>query len=270
MEKGRILFTDLDGTLLSDDNQISKKNHGAIEDTLKKGSFVAAATGRPLESAKAVAKKLGLIGRGCYLIAFNGSILYDCFEEKILYEQTIPIAIVKKMLNEAEKAGIYMQTYDKTAILAKAHTKELDYYAKRTGMAYRIQPDLAESLREEPYKALLIDLESRKKLEDFQTRNNAWTKEKLNSFFSCKEYLEYCPVGVDKGAAVLQLCRILGISPEQAVAVGDESNDISMIKEAGIGVAVKNAVSAAKEAADYITQNDNNHDAVAEVIEKFM
>ena len=60
MEKGRILFTDLDGTLLSDDNQISKKNHGAIEDTLKKGSFVAAATGRPLESAKAVAKKLGL------------------------------------------------------------------------------------------------------------------------------------------------------------------------------------------------------------------
>ncbi len=75
---------------------------------------------------------------------------------------------------------------------------------------------------------------------------------------------------MDKGAAVLQLCRILGISPEQAVAVGDESNDISMIKEAGIGVAVKNAVSAAKEAADYITQNDNNHDAVAEVIEKFM
>ena len=56
MEKGRILFTDLDGTLLSDDNQISKKNHGAIEDTLKKGSFVAAATGRPLESAKAVVK----------------------------------------------------------------------------------------------------------------------------------------------------------------------------------------------------------------------
>ena len=269
MEKGRILFTDLDGTLLSDDNQISKKNHGAIEDTLKKGSFVAAATGRPLESAKAVAKKLGLIGRGCYLIAFNGSILYDCFEEKILYEQTIPIAIVKKMLNEAEKAGIYMQTYDKTAILAKAHTKELDYYAKRTGMAYRIQPDLAESLREEPYKALLIDLESRKKLEDFQTRNNAWTKEKLNSFFSCKEYLEYCPAGISKGAAVETLCRLLDIPVTASVAAGDERNDLAMLRAAGIGAAPRNAHPQAKEAADYLCEKDHNAGAVGEIIDRF-
>lgn len=270
MNRGRILFTDLDGTLLSDDGKISEQNRKAIEMTLAKRGYVAASTGRPLESGRAVAKELGLTEKGCYLIAFNGSVLYDCFEQKIVYEKTIPAADVKKLFKKAEEAGIYIQTYDKTDILAKEHTKELDYYAKRTGMDYKILPDLAEMLWEDPYKALLIHLESRKKLEDFQKENNAWTKEKLNSFFSCSEYLEYCPVGVDKGSAILRLCDILHIPAAQAVAVGDEWNDISMIKAAGTGAAVKNAVPAAKEAADYVTENDNNHDAVAEVIEKFM
>ena len=57
---------------------------------------------------------------------------------------------------------------------------------------------------------------------------------------------------------------------DATIAVGDEQNDISMIQEAHIGVAVKNAIPEAKAAADYVTENDNNHDAIAEVIEKFV
>ena len=82
--------------------------------------------------------------------------------------------------------------------------------------------------------------------------------------------MEYTPAGVSKGSAVRNLCQYLGIPLEHAVAVGDEWNDISMIQAAGIGAAVKNAVDAVKEAADYVTQRDHNLDAVAEVIDRFL
>ena len=68
----------------------------------------------------------------------------------------------------------------------------------------------------------------------------------------------------------MEFCKFFGIPIEQTIAVGDEWNDVSMIRAARVGVAVKNAVEAAKEAADYVTRQDHNQDAVAEVIEKFM
>ena len=117
---------------------------------------------------------------------------------------------------------------------------------------------------------LLICLESRAILEKFQKENFIWSEDKMNSFLSGSAYLEYCPLGVDKGTAILEFCKLFGISPEQTIAVGDEWNDISMIKAAHVGIAVENAVDAVKEAADYVTVRDHNHDAVAEVIEKFM
>ena len=172
--------------------------------------------------------------------------------------------------DEAKKAGIYVQTYDKADVLAECYTKELAYYTKRAQMTYRLLSDTANALTEEPYKVLLICPESRAILEKFQKENFIWSEDKMNSFLSGSAYLEYCPLGVDKGTAILEFCKLFGISPEQTIAVGDEWNDISMIKAAHVGIAVENAVDAVKEAADYVTVRDHNHDAVAEVIEKFM
>ena len=76
--------------------------------------------------------------------------------------------------------------------------------------------------------------------------------------------------GVNKGWAVEELCRRLGIPITDAVAAGDEANDISMLRAAGVGAAMCNGIPAAKEAADYVTQRDNNHDGIAEVIERFL
>lgn len=75
---------------------------------------------------------------------------------------------------------------------------------------------------------------------------------------------------MDKGVAIRYLCNFLDISTDNTIAVGDEQNDITMIQNANIGVVVANAVEEAKRVADYITEHDNNHDAIAEVIEKFI
>lgn len=270
MQQGKILFTDIDGTLLSDDMTVSAGNRKAVEKALEQGNYVVVATGRPVKSGKAIVERLGLTMPGCYMIAFNGSVLYDCHGDRVLYEETIPLPHIRRLFEEAQKAGLYIQTYDQTDILTERKTRELEYYSGRTGMSYRIIPHLKQELKREPHKALLIHLESRQKLEEFQKANECWTKDILDSFFSSNTYLEYCPAGVNKGSAILRLCSLLDIPIEHTIAVGDEWNDISMIQAAHIGVAVKNAVEAVKEAADYVTEWDNNHDAVAEVIEKFM
>ena len=270
MKDSRILFMDLDATLLCDDKTVSIKNRAAIQQALDGGNYVVVATGRPVESGRIVVKELGLTMPGCYMIAFNGSVLYDCSADRVLYEKTIPIQYVYQLFDKAHRAGLYIQTYNQTDVLTEKHSPELDYYISHSKMTYKLQRDVTMALESEPYKVLLVNLESRKILEEFQAANAAWAEGKLNSFFSCNQYLEYCPLGVSKGAAIEYLCRFLNIPIEHTIAVGDERNDVSMIQTAHIGVAVANAVEAAKKAADYVTVNDNNHDAIAEVIEKFI
>lgn len=270
MGDSKILFVDLDATLLSDDKTISTGNRQAIRRALDAGNYVVAATGRSVESGRIVVKELGLTMPGCYMIAFNGAVIYDCSADRILCDKTIPIQYVYQLFDKARRAGLYIQTYNKTDVLTERHTEELDFYTRNTGMNYKLLQDVAMSLESEPHKVLLIHLKSRKILEEFQEANAVWAEGKLSSFFSCNEYLEYCPLGVNKGASIEYLCRFLNIPLENTVAVGDERNDISMIRTAHVGVAVRNAVEAARYAADYITEHDNNHDAIAEVIEKFI
>ena len=92
----------------------------------------------------------------------------------------------------------------------------------------------------------------------------------LNCFFSSPYLLEVLPTGVTKGDALRYLCGLTGIPVEHSVSAGDQENDISMIEAAGVGCAMANAVPACKEAADYITEADCDHDGLAEIIEKFI
>jgi hydroxymethylpyrimidine pyrophosphatase-like HAD family hydrolase len=74
---------------------------------------------------------------------------------------------------------------------------------------------------------------------------------------------------MNKGEAVRMLCQMMGVDIADAVSVGDAANDLTMIEAAGIGVAMANATDEVKAIADYITSRDNNHDGIAEVVERF-
>lgn len=266
----KILFVDLDATLLRDDRTVSERNREMIQRMLSAGHYIALATGRSVESGRVAARGLGLTRPGCYMIAFNGAVLYDCAADRALLKRSIPIDVVEELFERAHKAEIYVQTYNNTDIITRKHTKELDYYRKKSGMSYKLSPNVLDMLEEEPQKVLLIDLKDEKRLVKFQKDNLRWEKNKCSSFFSCREYLEYCPSGTSKGTGVEYLTKMLNMPRESTIAVGDEQNDISMLTAAHIGVAMKNGIQEVKDAADYVTEQDNNHDAIAEVIEKFI
>ncbi len=268
----KILFTDLDGTLLNNDKLVSAGNRAAIQRLLDAGHYLVVATGRPTKSGFKIVQRLGLTMPGCYMIAYNGGVIFDCSKEEIWMEKTLPMEHVKYLFQEAEKSGLYIQTYgadDK--IYATSNGEELRFYlgGLRGALDFEISRDACDMLDRAPNKALLIDLNEQGIIK-FWEEHRDWQQGRCDSTFSCPTYLEYLPQGVSKGNAVLTLCELLGVDIQNAYAAGDERNDISMIEAAGVGIAMKNAVDEAKAVADYVTENDNNHDAIAEVIDKLI
>ena len=270
MEK-RMLFLDLDGTLLDDRKEITPGNRKALEEALQRGHGVIITTGRPLKSAMDQARKLGLDKPGCLLIAYNGAVFYDWEKQEQIFARTLEIPTVLEVFDYVNRLGVHIQTYDTWDVLVEKRCDDaaVRRYCDMIIMNHRVMNDVHTDLTEEPVKCLVIDYDDR----TGPLAVEKWLKEemaeKVDCFFSCDAYLEVVPKGMSKGEAVKMLCQMMDIPIENAVAVGDAANDLSMIEMAGIGVAMANGTAEVKAVAQYITQRDNNHDGIAEVVEKF-
>ncbi len=267
----KILFSDLDRTLLNDKKEIEAQTRAAVDEMLSRGHIFTVCTGRPLRSAILVARENGLLREGCYIIAYNGGIIYDPMQDKMIDYASIPLPLVQKLFARASQAGQYIQTYGRgDTVLTESYTPELEFYVAHTKLPYRLLGQVETSLAEEPPKMIVINLEDKESLLTFQRENDGWAKEHMNSFFSSEAYLEYCPKGISKGTAAVKLCEYLGLPPSCAVAAGDERNDIPMLEACGVGAVPSNAYHEACARADYVCKKDNNEGAVGEMIHKFI
>lgn len=263
----KLLFLDLDGTLLNDAKQITPGNRNALEQVLTLGHSVIIATGRPLQSAIKQAQTLGLDQPGCYLIAYNGAVIYDCETEQPIFSKTLSLQSAIRIFDYVNAQGVHIQTYDDWDVLVEPRCDDeaVRRYCSLIQMSHRVISDVHTDLKESPVKCLAIDFNEQTKLLELQRWIRDAMSQEVDCFFSCPYYLEIVPRGMSKGEAVRMLCRIMNVPIENTVAVGDASNDISMIKAAGVGVAMANATEEVRVAADTITQQDNNHDGIAEV-----
>jgi Cof subfamily protein (haloacid dehalogenase superfamily) len=264
----KILFTDLDGTLLNDSKEISPGNQAAINEALAQGHKIVVSTGRPIASARIQIARLGLNQEGCYAITYNGGLIYDTCHQEILYSHPIPLEYVKPVFQAALSRNMHIHTYTDTHVLACRDTAVLRAYTATTLMTYEIDDDDLSHLVQPPYKMLAIAEQDR--LLKFQQEVLPAYAGKLHSFFSMENLLEIVPAGVDKGSGVRWLCSYLGIPIEHSVAAGDAENDISMLEAAHVGAVMCNADPGIADHGTYVTKNDNNHDGVAEIIRTFI
>lgn len=270
--KTKILFTDLDETLLTSSKEVSPSDLASINSIVEHGHKFVVATGRPLYSALKLSEMLGFIRPGFYIIASNGGIVYDCTSRKVLIRNTVPFEQVRFVFEAASKAGIHIQTYTDDTIVALRETPEIIKYSNTILMPYEILSSIPEELPYEPPKIIAISnaSNSREILSDFRASVAPYIEGKLNTVFSTEQLLEFLPLASSKGNAVRSLCELFDIPIDNSIACGDQENDISMIEAAGIGVAVNNASPQAKAAADYVTARTNNENAITEVIERFI
>ena len=270
MPNRKILFLDIDGTLLTADRELTEENRLAMEKARKMGHKLVICTGRPLFGALNIAERYHLADPGFFLICYNGGQIYDCASKKSIFKKSLDLADVRLIFKEADRLGLHLQSYSDKELLIRELDEESKSYLYYVQCAYRIVPELPDGVTDPPGKVLSISLDHPEKLEELRQSADEKTGGRVSSFYSHPSYLEFVPKGISKGSAVRMLCEHLGISLENSLAAGDMENDLSMIEAAGIGCAMANASPQVKAAADYVTVRDCNNSGVAEIIERFM
>lgn len=266
----RILFTDLDGTLLNDDKEITAGNREAMQEALSRGHKIVVCTGRALPSGLMIAEKAGLTGEGCYVIAFNGAQIYEPARNRTIFSKPLPKAVAKPIFEEGIKRGFHMQSYSRDYVMVLKETPELARYIADTKKPYMVAPDVDAVLPIDPYKLSCISYDNRAGQDKFREEVLAPLAGTVDCFHSNDAYLEIVSAGVSKGSAVRWLCDYLDIPIENSVAAGDAPNDVEMLKAAHIGAVMCNCYPGVREYGDYITEHDNNHDGWAEIVKKFI
>lgn len=266
-KKTKILFTDLDGTLLDSQKQIGRYTREMLDAWSKAGHKLVLCSGRDINSVTSVKDYLHLSYPGMYLIGYNGGQILDCSTGKTIYRTALAPKQIAHIMSEAKRHGIHCHTYTDTHIIAPFDDEELHYYQRVIKTPVIFSEDAREVMDKGACKCIAIELHDKEKIETFRKSLIPFAeKEGITMIYSNPYYLEIFPSASGKGAAVKKLCEILSINPVLSVAAGDAQNDISMIEAAGMGIAMLNGSEDIKMAATVITAYDNDHDGLAHAL----
>ena len=236
-KKIKLVALDMDGTLLNSRHQVSKENKEAIQKAQEQGVVVVLSTGRSISTCREHADALGLTS---YLVTVNGSEIWD--ENRNLFR--------RELLKNEQIEWMYNLSRQYNA----------GFWAISTERNWH--DEMPEDLHNWEWMKFGFNIEDQAIRETvFRKLQEKGEFELTNSFI---HNIEINPIGINKAKGLEIVCGRLGIKMDNVMAVGDSLNDMAMIKEAGLGVAMGNAQEKVKLAADWVTTtNDENGVAIA-------
>lgn len=267
----KLIACDLDETLLNDDTTVCQRNIDAIARASKMGVKFVPATGRGYNAIKPTLKELNLFDQSNeYVISFNGGCITENKNNKILHFEGLAFSKAEELFQLGRQFDVCIHIYTKEKVyLYHANKDEVDYIKKRH--PYEIIDDWTnlDALNGQDIPKALFGKTDMTYLKNLVAKIKDATRD-LDISYSSNRYLEFNHAGVNKGAGLLWLANQLGIKPEETMALGDNLNDLTMIKAAGLGVGMQNTIHEMKDQCDFITTADNNTGGVAEAIERFV
>ena len=252
----KIIVLDLDGTLTNRDKIITSRTKEALMNAQEAGNVVVLASGRPTAGVEPLARELELSRFGSYILSYNGGMITNCKTGETVFSSLLPRESNKKIIGLAEEHRVDILTYEGEEIITN-----------NVECPYAIAESNINHLDFKVPKFLMLD--DGDYLVTVEPKVKAAMGRDFSVYRSEPYFLEIMPKGIDKARSLARLLEVLGLDREQMIACGDGYNDLTMIKYAGLGVAMENAVLPVRQAADYITAS-NNHDGVGLVVEKFM
>ena len=263
----KLIAFDLDGTLLDDHKQISEETLSVLQQAAERGVILVPATGRIRNAVPEFIRNLPFIR---YLITINGGVVWDTKEDRMVYrkifdrEQSLEVWDYLKQFDSMN--DIYA---DGSGWMEPANQEMIDTYVllpemrKLVRQTRKLTPDVREYLLHcegaEKFNMYFYDGAQQARAKKMIAEHFPF----LKATTSVLNNIELNHIEADKGFGLRALCEDLNILPEETMAFGDGDNDTPMLKAAGIGVAMGNAVDSVKEAADRITlTNEENGVAV--------
>ncbi len=265
--KYKLLVLDVDGTLLNDAKEISKRTLATLRKVQQMGVRIMLASGRPTYGLLPLAKQLELGTYEGYILSYNGGQIISAKNGEVLFEKRISPEMLPYLEKKARKSGFAILTYDENRVVSNdADNEHVRYEAAINGMVPDRQEDFSIAIDFAPCKVMLVsdDEEALVALEDHWRRRLAGV---MDVFRSEPHFLEVVGCSVDKANSLAALMSQLNIQTEEVMAIGDGVCDVSMLQLAGLGVAMGNAPDSVKRCADYVTLS-NEEDGVAVAVEK--
>ena len=262
--KYKLIVLDLDGTLTNSKKEISSRNPETLIRIQEQGIRLVLASGRPTYGIVPLANELRMNEFGGFILSYNGGEIINWETKEMMYENVLPNEVVPVLCDCTIHVSILSN--DGEEILTEY---SLDPYVQKEAflnkMAVRETNDFLTDITLPVAKCLIVG--DAGKLIPVESELCIRLQGKINVFRSEPYFLELVPQGIDKALSLSVLLENIGMTCEEVIAIGDGYNDLSMIKFAGMGIAMGNAQEPVKKAADYITLT-NDEDGVAEAIER--
>jgi hypothetical protein len=243
-----LLVSDLDGTLLDDEMRLDPGLVEAFHQAAKRGLAISLATGRMPASADPYRDQLGITAPVIY---YNGAVLRGPDGGPDLISLTLPRGVLARAWTVVAQSPVHPIYYRDDRLYCAERTPAVRRYCEEEGLTVDVIPDVAEFLRLGAFiKSLMIG--HQRDLDIVREELTPIVAEHGRLVRTRHDYLEIIPVAASKGAALARLAEHVGVPLAKVVAIGDQENDLEMLREAGLGVAMPHAPEAVRRAADRV------------------
>ena len=268
----RLIALDLDGTTINNDRVISRENRKAMEAAAEKGVNIVIATGRPLGALPDDVFEIEAIR---YALTSNGASITDIRENRTFYENCLSPTAVEASVDLLKEHDHVIETFVRgIAYIEGWYYEEV----RRTGTCFRNAEYILKTRNpvDDIYRFMLDNREHIENInvnfEDISEKPAMYEKliklPQTTITSSFDHNLEIGGSTTSKAEALRQMGKLMDIDRSEMMAIGDSPNDMAMLREAGVAVAVANAKEEVKEMADYIAPS-NQDDGVADAIRKY-
>ena len=264
----KLIAIDMDGTLLREDKSVSERTKNAIKLAKEKGVYVVIATGRPIDGVSRYLEELDMLGENDYVLSYNGGLVLKTKSREVVSKTVLTGSDLHYLHNLSKELGVNIHPFSEVhGLITPKNSKYTEVEANINGIRITINDYSDIEDDHSIIKVMMID-----EPEVLQKAIDNLPKEVYEKYTvvrSAPFFLEFLNKKVNKGTGVELLAKHLNIKQEEIMTFGDAGNDLDMIVYAGMGVAMANAFDEVKEAANYITDSNEN-DGVAKAIEKFV
>ena len=253
----KLLALDVDGTLLNENGKLTSRTIAAVKKAYDSGVHVVLSTGRSLEQTRPILDELGIEG---IIVSHNGATTLKTDTREIIHEYSYDIKEVTEIIKHCRKYDIHF--YVCTAL--NLYVERMDDYQIKLFEKYNLVHKMSDDVLSLTEKVAKFTVDDQQKVDGWRDINTTKLRKTSDGFFQ-----DIIHSQAHKANALEQVLKKLNINKTEMIAIGDYYNDLEMIEDAGLGIAMGNAPDDLKEKADVVTSS-NNEDGVYHALEKYL
>ena len=257
----KLVATDIDGTILIPEGNFTLEVKNCIKELCNNDIKVVLVTGRMNAAAELIAHDLGL---DTPVISYQGGLVKHC--GKTLYERCLTKEQAQRVIDWAKDEKIHLNLYNDDILYSENKCYEIERYCNNLHTQYEIR-EFRDIDKNKVNKLLAIDYNSPDKINKFEKELPEIFPD-LYIVKSTPYFLEFSNKEASKYCAVKYLQNLWGIKEEETLTIGDQNNDIALLKAGGVKIAMGNATDELKSIADYITDTVYN-DGFVKAVRKY-